>query len=189
MKPPRNLVKAVYREAKKARRKDRSLSLCQHMEICAKKFGYNGLDHLQKDYAVRAIKSSLERRRLACAELLPDDRLNSYYQFDINNEDASMGYYSHWAGYDEEGYELRVPSLIRGEILIKIFRETMGRIAYVIEDLESLYQWRFVWGGLAVINAELVETNPLFQEALEPSRSNNPFHRRIPPELDDDIDG
>lgn len=180
MKVPRNLVKFVYREAKKARKKDKSLSLCQHMEVYARDHGFNSLDHLQKDYTVRAIKASFETRRLVCAELLPNDQHNSYYQFDIDTEDNSIGCYSHWTGYDEEGYELRAPSLIRGEIMIKNLRELLGQIAYVIEDLESLYQWRFVWGGLAVINAGLVETNPLFRRILEPSRSYNPAHKRHP---------
>ena len=183
MKIPRNLVKAVYRDAKKARTKDKSLTLCQYKELYARKYGFESLDHLQKDYTVRALKASFENRRLACAQLKPNDKVNNYYQFDLDDEDQSIGYYSHWTGYDEEGYEMRAPSLIRAEVLIENFRNHMGKEAYVIEDMESLYQWRFVWGGIAIINANLVESNALFQRTLEPSRSYNPMHRRISKEL------
>jgi len=187
MKIPRNLVKVIYREAKKARKKNKSLTHCQYMELFARQRGFTSLDHLQKDYTVRSIQASFENRKLACSQLSPNDSENNYYQFDLNKEDQSIGYYSHWAGYDEEGYELRAPSLIRGEILIKNFRELMGKEAYVIEDMESLYQWRFVWAGIAIVNANLIEDNVLFQRTREPSRSYNPAHKRISRELARDM--
>ncbi len=187
MKIPRNLVKAIYREAKQARKKDKSLTLCQHKELYARKYGFDSLDHLQKDYTIRALRASFENRRLACLQLKPNDSLNDYYQFDIDEEDQSIGYYSHFMGYDDEGYELRSPSIIKGEILIKHFREDLDKEAYVIEDLESLYQWRFVWSGIAIINAGLVESNVLFKRTLKPTRSHNPLHTRLTKELTKDM--
>ncbi|MCG9680876.1 hypothetical protein [Vibrio sp. Isolate24] len=178
MNLPRNLLKVVSREAKKARQLDKSLSLCQHMELRAKAHGFRSLDHLQKDYTVRAMKANFEARRLACAARQPNDDLNCYYQFDIDKATNTIGYFSHFTDYDDDGYELRAPSLIGGEVMAKDIRKLMKKEAYVIEDMESLYQWRFVWGGIAIINAELVNNNPLFKRTLEPSRSSNPKHTR-----------
>lgn len=178
-KSPRNLVKFVQRHARASKKQDQSLSYCQQLESLSKRLGYRNYNALKSDDIARKLRCAFETRRNFCANLLPDDTNNDYYQFHVSNDGRSVGYYSHWTGYDSEGYELREPSIIRGEILIKAFREELGADAYVIEDVESLYQWLFVWRGYAIINSQIAENTPSFAHRLEPSRSTNPRHRRL----------
>jgi hypothetical protein len=63
----------------------------------------------------------------------------------------SLGYYSHWIGWDKEGREVREASPLDGLRTTENHRKFMEYPVYVIETAKELAAWQFHWHAAAII--------------------------------------
>jgi hypothetical protein len=65
-------------------------------------------------------------------------------------------FYSHWVGWSDEGYELRVPSEVNPAWFLQFFRESKKETLYVIETKEDYKRWMLFWHGPALVECDFM---------------------------------
>lgn len=160
---------SVNKKAKLSHDKDKSLTLCQHKEIIVRKLGFQNLFELQTliKYAEKKQSSKALALKEQCLTKEVHETNQMYYDFSmIKTEYQSYSYEGKWVGWDEKGNDVRIATLVDAKERLEILRGSCNLNVYVIVDVECLQNWRFSWGGRALIAPELIEKDPIFRNAL-----------------------
>lgn len=123
-----------------------------YLNRCARRCGYKSYDAF---FAV--FNTELARIRnqgkADCAQRC-DDPDREYFYINME-EDFQYTFFSHWTGWDSEGYELRAVSLINPQYFIKLVRESLKEDLYIIHDKEDCRRWMFAWKGKALVDSAI----------------------------------
>ena len=136
------------------------LSHCQYLRYSAKKLGFNSYEslktYLESPPRDRIGKVHTKLVQKICSLRLPVEdkdyvQMTSYGHF-------SFGYYSQWIGWDSRGNEIKVPRADCFRDRVVVYREHFPDPVYVIETMNELLSWQFLWQANAIIPYELAET-------------------------------
>lgn len=118
----------------------------------AQRLGFQSYEHYRRwvSSAPETALGNLSTRLMAhvCATKLPSFN-EPYYEFiSIPN---GLSFYSHWIGYDNNGYEVRVPRPLDGQYSVPAVRKLLNRPIYVVEHGLELLSWQYKWKATAYI--------------------------------------
>lgn len=136
------------------------ISHCQYLRYSAKRLGFNSYEslksYLENPPSDRIGKVNTGLMRKVCSLRLPIAGNDYVYMtsFDL----FSFGYYSQWIGWDCRGNEIRVPRTDCFRDRVVVYREHFPDPVYVIETMNELLCWQFLWQANAIIPYELAET-------------------------------
>lgn len=160
-------VKRLKTEAKILRRKnDNDRSHKYYLNHLAIKYGYESYDELYSIF-IDGIHTWRDRGKSSCLTRVFD--LNRSYFYVTMHGDFEYSYYSHFEGYDEEGYELRAPSLVKPEWIVKLVRESLKEPLYIIHNKEEQARWVWFWKGHALVDHITIQK--LLISICQPKRS------------------
>lgn len=160
------------RTAAKRRKRQTNERHKSALNSVARQLGYEGYDHLRQLIDAEFDRNDTTLFQASTGET--PDPARDYYFF--TKTDMACSCYSHWTGWDQDGYELREASLIHPEFFIKLIRDTLQEPLHVIHDVEHLIGWMFRWKGKAVVDATLLRE--IFPSMAQPRRSYH--HGRLP---------
>lgn len=136
------------------------LSHCQYLRYSAQKLGFNSYEslksYLQNPPRDRIGKVHTQLMRKVCSLRLPTAEKDYVYLTSYGH--FSFGFYSQWIGWDCRGNEIRVPRADCFRDRIAAYREYFPDPVYVIETMNELLSWQFLWQANAIIPYELAET-------------------------------
>lgn len=135
------------------------LSHCQYLRYSAKKLGFVSYESL-KAYLESAPRDRIGKvntrlMRKVCSLRLPIAERDYVYLTSYGH--FSFGYYSQWIGWDCRGNEIRVPRADCFRDRVVVYREHFPDPVYVIETMNELLSWQFLWQANAIIPYELAE--------------------------------
>ena len=136
------------------------LSHCQYLKYKAELLGFPSYEsfnaYLKNPPQDRIEKIHTELMRKICSVRFPKED-KCYVQM-ISFNGNSLGFQSHWIGWDCQGNEVRVP---RGDYFIsdeiKEYREYYSDPVYVVETKIELLAWQYLWRAHAIIPYELAK--------------------------------
>lgn len=149
-----DLLSKIKREAKilkRASQKNLRHKAC--LSIVARRYGFDSWETCFEAFK-NAFKSWRDAGKESCAVAVADEK-KSYYFVEMH-EYYERSYFSHWVGYTDDGYELRVPSEVNPEWFIRSFRELRNQTLYVIKSSEDYKRWMLFWHGPALVECELM---------------------------------
>jgi hypothetical protein len=163
------LLHKIKREAKLLKRKSqKTLRHRACLGIVARRYGFESWERCQESFQ-EAFKSWRDHRRDLCAAAFAD-KSRSYY-FVQMHDDFERSYFSHWVGWSDDGYELRVPSKVNPAWFLHLFRESRAETLYVIETEEDYNRWTLFWHGPALVECDLMLSEEPRFLSPEPSYS------------------
>lgn len=135
------------------------MSYSQRLDFHAREVGFTSYQHfllsLKTFSDTRIGTTNTKLMRLGCARALPKPNRH-YYEF-IAHKERRMRFYSHWIGWDKNGCEVRVPSLMNASYRVQSLRERIAAPVYVLENGLQLRAWRHKWRGMAYIAKDLAK--------------------------------
>ncbi|MCV4342261.1 hypothetical protein [Pseudomonas capsici] len=163
------LLQKIKREAKILKRtSQKALRHKACLSIVARRYGFESWNSCFEAFKSAFISWRDHGKNLCAAA--PADENKSYYFVQLHDF-FERSFFSHWVGWSDDGYELRVPSQVNPAWFIKAFRETREETLYVIETKEDYKRWTLFWHGPALVESELMLSEvPRFLDA-EPSYS------------------
>ncbi|MNJ28867.1 hypothetical protein D3C77_234180 [compost metagenome] len=148
------LLHKIKREAKILKRtSQKTLRHKACLSIVARRYGFESWETCFASFK-GAFKSWRDHGKDLCAAALADES-RSYYFVEMHDY-FERSYFSHWVGWSDDGYELRVPSQVNPAWFIHVFRETKNETLYVIETKEDYKRWMLFWHGPALIACDLM---------------------------------
>lgn len=148
------LLQKIKREAKALKRtSQKTLRHRACLSIVAQRYGFESWETCYKSFQ-GAFKSWRDHGRDFCAAALADEN-RSYYFVEMHDY-FERSFFSHWAGWSDDGYELRVPSRVNPAWFIRVFRESRNEMLYVINTAEDYKRWMLFWHGPALIECDLM---------------------------------
>ena len=72
---------------------------------------------------------------------------------------------------EDRNIELRIADPVAPISFIKTFREEQDKQLYIINENEDLNLWLNTWGGIALIQKELIERHKFLSSFLKPNSS------------------
>lgn len=165
--PASEQIKFVKSEAKRLRRlngKDKPHKY--YLNHIARKSGYDCYDQLSEKFKSEVQEYRDEAKHICSSRSFVTER--RYYLVTMHSS-FEYSYYSHWAGRDSEGYELRAPSLMNPEWVIKFVRESLQEPLFIIHSEDECFRWMWFWQGKALVDHDVITNNHL--SFLTPSRS------------------
>ncbi|KPW31181.1 Unknown protein sequence [Pseudomonas syringae pv. apii] len=161
------LMQRIKREAKILKRKSqKTLRHRACLAIVARRYGFESWETCLKSFQ-EAFKSWRDHGKDLCATA-PADEGHSYYFVQMHDY-FERSCFSHWVGWSDDGYELRVPSKVNPAWFIRFFRESREETLYVIETEEDYQRWTLFWHGPALIECDLMLSKVLQFLSPEPS--------------------
>lgn len=165
--PASQQLKLVKREAKhlcKTNHKDRNHKF--YLNLVSRKYGYENYDALLLKFK-EELRNWQNKGRELCESRTADPH-RSYY-FVTMHDSFQYSYYSHWVAWDNEGYELRIPSQMNPAWVIEFVRESMREPLYIIHDMDEAFRWMWFWQGRALVDHDVITKK--IKKFLLPSRS------------------
>ncbi|KHK65878.1 glyoxalase superfamily protein [Pseudomonas frederiksbergensis] len=163
------LLRKIKREAKVLRRtSQKTLRHRACLCIVAQRYGFESWETCYESFQ-EAFKSWRDQGKDLCAAALADER-RSYYFVQMHDY-FERSFFSHWVGWSDDGYELRVPSEVDPAWFIGAFRESNNETLYVIETKEDYKRWMLFWHGPALIECDLMLSQAPRFLSPEPSYS------------------
>lgn len=148
------LLQKIKREAKVLKRQSqKTLRHRACLAIVARRYGFESWETCLESFQ-QAFKSWRDHGRDLCAAAQADDS-RSYYFVQMHDY-FERSWFSHWVGWSDDGYELRVPSKVKPAWFIRVFRESRKETLYVIETEEDYNRWTLFWHGPALVECDLM---------------------------------
>lgn len=165
--PASQQLKLVKSEAKQLRRtnhKDRNHKF--YLNLVSRRYGYENYDALFLRF-----KEEVQNWRNKGRDLCESRRAEAHrsYYFVTMHDSFQYSYYSHWVGWDDEGYELRVPSQMSPKWVIEFVRESLREPLYIIHNEDEAFRWMWFWQGHALVDHDVITQK--LDTFLLPSRS------------------
>lgn len=160
-------IKFVKSEAKRLRRSNhKEHSHKYYLNYAARKLGYKSYDHLYEKFQADA-REWRELGKAECSSRHFDGRRKYYYV--TMHSFFEYSYFSHWTAWDDQGYELRAPSLMNPAWVIKLVRESLCEPLYIIHNEDECSRWALFWHGAALVDHDVITKR--YVNFLESSRS------------------
>jgi hypothetical protein len=160
-------LKFVKSEAKRIKRLNGKNKPHKHyLNLVARKCGYSNYDQLFNKFKAE-LQEWRDRGKALCSSRTYDEA--RCYYFVTMHDTFEYSYFSHWTAWNDEGYELRAPSLMNPEWVIKFVRESLNEPLYIIHSKEEYIRWMFFWHGKALVDHDVITKNII--TFLTPRRS------------------
>lgn len=132
----------------------------QLLDYHAQRLNFQSYEHYRSwlskapDTALGNLSTQLMER--VCATKMPSYD-EPYYE--ITPVAEGYSYYTHWIGYDRNGYEVRVPRPLDAQSSVPELRKLLNYPIYVIENGLELVAWQYKWKATAYVAARLAKVH------------------------------
>ena len=145
-------MKYVKEQAKRLQKRNQHIKRKTSLNIISRNIGHRNYDDLLKKFQID-INNIINKEKESCSSRAPSK--DKEYFFITMLDDYKYDYYSHWAGWDDEGYELRAASEVNPDFFVKLVRESLLESLFVIHSETEMWKWMYNWKGRALVDASI----------------------------------